>query len=52
MSKKATIKRVAQSRLIQKSSKLTKVLTKALLQKLNIENFKQNSKVEYNYIFK
>ena len=47
MSKKATIKRVASSRLVQKSAKLTKALTKALLQKLNIAEFRGDKKVYY-----
>lgn len=47
LTKKATLKRVADSKLASKASKLAKALTKATLKKLNMKKFHSSTKVNY-----
>lgn len=50
MSKKASLKRVSETRLASNSSRLVKALTKALLKKLDLEVFKNKQSVNYKNI--
>lgn len=51
MTKTATLKKVADSKLMSKSSQLAKALTKALLKRIDMQEFTSNKEVDYNQEF-